>query len=169
MNKENNLKIQRGTGVFLQGLSQRNIWGFQVWAVKWPNTHKNLEHIFFQCKHDLKFCCALHYNELIQKWSEANVFTSHDRQHWSLQNCRLPQFFYQNIHLQLSLFLKRKGGKDIARKNNCCDTSYLRCNTGLFVAVNRGEARSVEIGNTFYDILEKKTTSAFKPLSSDLR
>lgn len=90
-----------------------------------------------------------------------------DRYHWS-QNCHLPQFCYQNIHLQLSLFLKRKGGKDIVRKNDCSDTSYLRCNTGLFVALNRGEARSVEIGKIFYDILEKKP-GAFKALSSDLR
>lgn len=66
--------------------------------------------------------------------------------------------FYQNTHLRGSLFLKRKDGRDTARKNDCSDTSYLRCNTGPFVAVNRGEARSGEIGNIFYDILEKRKT-----------
>lgn len=61
----------------------------------------------------------------------------HVSQHRIVQSSivTFPKFFYQNIHLQLSLFLNRKGGKDIARKNDCSDTSYLRCNTGLFVAV----------------------------------
>jgi len=32
--------------LFLQGFLQRNVWGAQVWASKWPNKHKHLEHIF---------------------------------------------------------------------------------------------------------------------------
>lgn len=125
-----------------------------MWANKRPNRHRYLSIIFFQCKHDFR---------LIIMSSLKIIWSKHFDLLWqvALVTAELsPSLnFHQNTHLWGSLFLKKKDGRDFARKNDCSDTSYLRCNTGPFVAVNRGEARSGEIGNIFYDILEKKATT----------
>lgn len=156
MDKENNWEMHRSTLhflLFLQGFPQSNVWSSGMWPIKQTNKHKHLQHIFFQCKHNFRFGCTLNCNELIQ-----NGFKQMWKMLGSIGCSRtatfLTFFLNQSIHLQLSLFLKRKGGKDIARQCNSSVSSYLGCNTGLFVAVNRGEAGSREIGNTFYDIPE---------------
>lgn len=151
--------------LFLHGFSQTNVWCVQVWVNKRPNRHKHLSIIFFHCKHDfgliimssLKIVWSKHFHLL---WQVASVTAELSS---SLN-------FYQNTQLWGSLFLKRKDGRDFARKNDCSDTSYLRCNSGPFVAVNRGDTRSGEIENIFYDILGKKkpTTGAFKLFFSNL-
>lgn len=141
---------------FLQSFFQRNIGGAQVWTVKCPNKHRHLEHFFFfQFNPYFRFDCVLNYNELIQSGLKP-MFWSFWQVAWvTVELAPSPVFFYQSIDLQLSLFLNRKGGKYIIRKYNCPHASCLRCNTCLFVAVNRCETRSVEIGNTFYDVFGK--------------
>lgn len=151
MHSENNQEMDKEEKYFLFLLldfSQTNVFCVQVWTNEILDKHKHLSIIFFQCKH---------YFGLVIMSSLKIVWRKHFDLLWQVASltAELSSFlnFYQNIHLWGSLFLKRKDGRDFARKNYCSDTC-----TGPFLAVNRSEARSGEIGNIFYDILGKKKT-----------